>query len=195
MSAEEKILEGIISDATSESEKIVSRAKMQADAVVEAAKEEAKAYSAGVVSAALIKAKAVKDNAESSSALIIRDAKLAKKRDEINKTVAMAKERIASLSDEEYFGKLTSLLRGYAKDGEGILFLGKSDLKRNLALFDALLKKEKINLKIDSTAVDISGGFILKYGNIEYNLSVDAIIAEKKDMLEDTVHTILFSEK
>ena len=57
------------------------------------------------------------------------------------------------------------------------------------------LKKENINVKIADKQADISGGFILKYGSIEYNLSLDAIIDEKKELLEDKINTILFFEK
>ena len=40
---------------------------------------------------------------------------------------------------------------------------------------------------------DIDGGFILKYGGIEQNLSVDAIFEEKKDQMQDLAGKILFS--
>lgn len=195
MGAEEKILEGIISDAVAQGDEIIARAKAQSELALNKAKDETKAYSAEVVSSALIKAKTIKDNAESSAALVVRDGKLSKKREEILKTVELAKEYIASLDDEVYFKKLVSLIKGYAKSEESVLLLGAEDLKRNFALLEAELKKEKINVKISDKPADISGGFILKYGSIEYNLSIDAIIDEKKEFLEDKINTILFSEK
>lgn len=195
MGAEEKILEGIISDAVAQGDEIIARAKAQSELALNKAKDETKAYSAEVVSSALIKAKTIKDNAESSAALVVRDGKLSKKREEILKTVELAKEYIASLDDEVYFKKLVSLIKGYAKSEESVLLLGAEDLKRNIALLEAELKKEKINVKISDKPADISGGFILKYGSIEYNLSIDAIIDEKKEFLEDKINTILFSEK
>ncbi|MBO5873388.1 MAG: hypothetical protein J6Q56_04195 [Clostridia bacterium] len=195
MSAEEKILEGIISDAVAQGDEIIARAKAQSELVLTKAKDETKAYSAEVVSSALIKAKTIKDNAESAAALVVRDGKLAKKREEILKTVELAKKHIASLDDEVYFKKLVSIVKGYAKSEEGVLLLGGVDLKRNTALLETALKKANINVKISDKRADISGGFILKYGSIEYNLSVDAIIDEKKELLEDKINTILFSQK
>ena len=194
MGAEEKILEGIISDAIAQGDEIIARAKAQSELALTKAKDETKAYSAEVVSSALIKAKTIKDNAESSAALVVRDGKLAKKREEILKTVELAKKHIASLDDEEYFRKLLSLVKGYAKSEEGVLLLGGADLKRNITLLETALKKENINVKISDKQADILGGFILKYGSIEYNLSVDAIIDEKKELLEDKINRILFSE-
>lgn len=195
MSAEEKILEGIISDAVAQGDEIIARAKAQSELVLTKAKDETKAYSAEVVSSALIKAKTIKDNAESAATLVVRDGKLAKKREEILKTVELAKKHIASLDDEVYFKKLVSIVKGYAKSEEGVLLLGGVDLKRNTALLETALKKANINVKISDKRADISGGFILKYGSIEYNLSVDAIIDEKKELLEDKINTILFSQK
>ena len=192
MGAEEKILEGIISDAEAQGDEIIARAKAQSELILAKAKDEAKAYSAEVVSSALMKAKTIKDNAESSASLVVRDGKLAKKREEILKTVELAKKHIASLEDEIYFNKLLNLIKDYARSEEGTLLLGGADLKRNIALLEAALKKENINIKIADNQADISGGFILKYGSIEYNLSIDAIIDEKKELIEDKINTILF---
>lgn len=194
MGAEEKILEGIISDAEAQGDEIIARAKAQSELILAKAKDEAKAYSAEVVSSALMKAKTIKDNAESSASLVVRDGKLAKKREEILKTVELAKKHIVSLEDEIYFNKLLNLIKDYARSEEGTLLLGGADLKRNIALLEAALKKENINVKIADNQADISGGFILKYGSIEYNLSIDAIIDEKKELIEDKINTILFSE-
>lgn len=194
MGAEEKILEGIISDAEAQGDEIIARAKAQSELILAKAKDEAKAYSAEVVSSALMKAKTIKDNAESSASLVVRDGKLAKKREEILKTVELAKKHIVSLEDEIYFNKLLNLIKDYARSEEGTLLLGGADLKRNIALLEAALKKENINIKIADNQADISGGFILKYGSIEYNLSIDAIIDEKKELIEDKINTILFSE-
>lgn len=194
MGAEEKILEGIISDAEAQGDEIIARAKAQSELILAKAKDEAKAYSAEVVSSALMKAKTIKDNAESSASLVVRDGKLAKKREEILKTVELAKKHIVSLEDEIYFNKLLNLIKDYARSEEGTLLLGGADLKRNIALLEATLKKENINVKIADNQADISGGFILKYGSIEYNLSIDAIIDEKKELIEDKINTILFSE-
>ena len=69
MGAEEKILEGIISDAEAQGDEIIARAKAQSELVLAKAKDEAKAYSAEVVSSALMKAKTIKDNAESSKVI------------------------------------------------------------------------------------------------------------------------------
>ncbi len=193
MNAEEKILAGIIDEAKADAEKILAAARAEAELIEGKAKQEAKSYSAEQVSKALIKAKALKENAESGSALVIRDAKLAKKREEIIKTVAMAKKKIAEMGDREYFEKLVGLAVTTARQEEGVALLGKADLKRDTNILLSLFKKNNLTLSVSSEPADISGGLILRYGNIEYNLSLDAIIAEKKEHLEDEVLKALFS--
>lgn len=195
MSAEEKILQGILDDAKAQADKILSDGEAVCREITAQTEQMVKSYSATTTSNALISAKNIKQNAESAAELIVRDAKLAKRHSEIEKTLSIAKEKILSLSDKEYFSLLTSLAVKNARKGEeGTLILGKSDLKRNTEEFLKLLKQEEINVQISKTPADISGGFILKYGDIEYNFTIDAVINDKREVLEDKINSILFSE-
>ena len=47
-------------------------------------------------------------------------------------------------------------------------------------------------LSISDEKAPIIGGFILRYGNIEINSSLDAIFEENKEVLTDTVKGILW---
>ena len=47
-------------------------------------------------------------------------------------------------------------------------------------------------LSISKDVAPITGGFILRYGNIEINSSIDAIFEENKEVLTDTVKGILW---
>ncbi len=195
MSAEEKILQGILDDAKAQADKILSDGEAVCREITAQTEQMVKSYSATTTSNALISAKNIKQNAESAAELIVRDAKLAKRHSEIEKTLGIAKEKILSLSDKEYFSLLSSLAVKNARKGEeGTLILGKSDLKRNTEEFLKLLKQEEISVQISKTPADISGGFILKYGDIEYNLTIDAVINDKREVLEDKINSILFSE-
>ncbi len=195
MSAEEKILQGILDDAKAQADKILSDGEAVCREITAQTEQMVKSYSATTTSNALISAKNIKQNAESAAQLIVRDAKLAKRHSEIEKTLSIAKEKVLSLSDKEYFALLTSLAVKNARKGEeGTLILGKSDLKRNTEEFLKLLKQEEISVQISKTPADISGGFILKYGDIEYNLTIDAVINDKREVLEDKINSILFSE-
>ena len=48
-------------------------------------------------------------------------------------------------------------------------------------------------LEISKDTVNIDGGFILKYGNIEINSSIDALFEENKDELIDVVNKMFWT--
>ena len=48
-------------------------------------------------------------------------------------------------------------------------------------------------LEFSGEVRNIDGGFILVYGGIEENCSIDAVFAEKRDELLDQVRKILFA--
>ena len=193
MSAEEKILQGILDDANLQAEKTLNDAAAVCEEIKAQTNQMVKSYSATTTSNALLRAKSIKDNAESAAALIVRDAKLAKRHAEIEKTLNLAEEQIISLPDKEYFTLLAALAAKNAKAQEGTLILGKADLARNVSLFKDLLNKENLNLSVSEIAADIASGFILKYGDIEYNLTLKAVINDKREELEDKINKILFS--
>lgn len=194
MSAEEKILQGILDDANGQAEKIISEANAECKAVLAKGKEESKAYSAKTVSEALRKAKAIKQNADSAAELTVRDARLSKKHEEIEKTLSLAVERIISLPDDKYFSLLCGLAVKNARSEEGTIALGSADLIRDIAVFEKLLKDAGVNARLSKAPAPIKNGFILKYGDIEYNLSLLSVIDDKREALEDKVNSILFAE-
>ena len=194
MSAEEKILQGILQDAKLQADKIIANGKTEETAILEEGKTQAKAYSAQTVSAALIKAKAIKTNAESAANLTVRDIMLAKKHSEIEKTLGLAIDKIVSLPDEKYFSLLCGLAAKNARSQQGVVFLSPADLGRKVSIFEKMLKNAGVNAKISSTPSNIKNGFILSYGDVEYNLSLEAVISDKRDILEDKINSALFAE-
>lgn len=194
MSAEEKILAGISAEAKAQAEQILSEATQRVDEINEAAKAEAKAYSGEVVSAALRRAKTIKENAESASTLVIRDAKLSKKLEEIEKTVSAAKKAIINLPDNIYFTRLAAMAKAEARAETATLYLGSADIKRDVACFKSALDEAGVNAELQDEPAPFDNGVVLKYGDIEYNLSLDSVIAEKRELLEDKINSILFAE-
>jgi len=50
----------------------------------------------------------------------------------------------------------------------------------------------KANIKISDEDMDISGGFILKFGDMEINNTFDALVRSQRDQYEPQVVQILF---
>ena len=195
MTAQEQILKGILDDANKTADDILKNAKEQADVILEAAKKEAKTASGETVSAALKKAVTIKENAESSATLILRDARLKRKIREIEEVLEKATEEICKLSDEEYFDIILKMAKNKADNKNGELFLSATDLaKRNTEYLKDGIKKSGLMLTLSTAPADIKSGFLIKYGDIEINSSFSAIVQEKKELLEDTVNAALFTE-
>jgi V/A-type H+-transporting ATPase subunit E len=81
-----------------------------------------------------------------------------------------------------------------AADEKGTLLLSAKDAGRDSTIFEKKLSKAGVNVVIDSKTADIDSGFVLKYGDIEINMSFGSLLNEKKEQLEDTVNKLLFAD-
>ena len=73
------------------------------------------------------------------------------------------------------------------------MFFNQKDLDRLPKNFQSVLNENDIKAEISNKPADISGGFILKCGDIEENMSFSALLTEKRDKLEDFINRQLFN--
>lgn len=115
----------------------------------------------------------------------------------LRKVIADACDRVKNLDEEKYFGILKNMAEKYLLPREGEICFSKKDLERMPAGFreeiKSLAQKKGGVLEISGETRNIDGGFILIYGGIEENCSIDAMFAEKRDELLDQVRKILFA--
>jgi V/A-type H+-transporting ATPase subunit E len=101
-----------------------------------------------------------------------------------------------SLPQDDYFNSLHALALKYADEGSCFMHLNAADLKRLPDSFagtlKADLKKKNCLLDMSNTAVDIKGGFILVYGDIEINCSFEALLAGREAELKDLIYKHIF---
>ncbi len=191
MNGREKILNRIKSDCDENIKAIELEAQAECDKIIKNAKlqieENDKENSAKVLS----KIAQINAGTKSRIELGIRNAILKKRREEINITLEMIHNTLLNLNDKEYFEALCKLAASM-NGGEGVIYLNEKDLKRVPSDFEAMLKNVGINASLSNDTVDIDGGFILKNGNIEENMSFDAIIAARRDEIEDMINRELF---
>lgn len=186
---------------------IEKKAETEAQAIIHEAEEYCKAYIAREkekisAEAADFEKKAEKDRrlyeskAESGAEAMERNAVLKAKQDNIDLALSKAYEKISNLSPEEYFAVIESLVKQnvLAKDGE-ILF-GKKDLSRMPSDFEkhiaAIAKEKGGNLVLIKEATPISDGFILRYGLIEENCTLNALFETNQNKLKDIALKKLF---
>ena len=190
MTAKEKIIASIIAEAEKSANEIIEDAKKNAQEVSAQIMEQAQKECDAIISAAQVKAETIRKSAESSNHLLRRDKLLALKGELIDGVLCGAAEKINALADKEYFDFLLEIARKTALENSGEIFLSEKDLARDYKDFEKSVKA--LSLTLSKKSADISGGFILKYGDIEINGEIDAIIREKREILVDIANKMLF---
>ncbi len=193
MSGRDVILDRIKSDCDESIKKIDADAEKVCEQIFSESKLQAEKAALEIAKKAELKVKQINASSKSRAELEIRNTLLKKRRCEIDITVSKLLDYLLGLDDDDYFEiiyRLASKLGG--KNGE--ILLNSKDIARLPSDFEEKLSKSGLNAVVCKTAADISGGFILKSGDIEENMDFEALISEKSDELEDLINRGLFSE-
>lgn len=153
-----------------------------------------------------------------------RNALLNTKQECILECIDKSISAIRELPDEEYFDCLIKILEKNVHDDEGIMLLGKNDIHRlpetfpkrvadiagkhggslniwtenNDATDEANANNKTISdysLKLSKRMNNINDGFILIYGNIEENCTLDSLFTTKREELKDAAYRVLFADE
>ena len=191
MTSSEKILAGIAEESKAQADKINSDAEKQAAEITAAAKAEAETDAGKIRAAAEKKAELIINSGKSSAELLKRDTALNCRRELIEKALITVADTVNAYGDKDYFNFLLTLIKKEKLNGKGEVYLSVKDKVRDIAAFKSELSA--LNLTLSDTFADINGGFILKYGDIQINGELSALIHEKRDMLTDELNKALFN--
>lgn len=195
MAGLDKIIEDIRSESAEAVAAITGKAQQERDEALAAAQKEADAKTERILARAKEQADDLIARADSAAMLKRRRLLLQTKQELIAETIGKAKEAILALPAEEYFALLLELVKKNALPKEGELCLSKADFDRLPKDFAQKLVEvlpEGAKLTLSKEDANIDGGFLLKYGGIEQNLSLQEIFEEKKDSMQDAAGKILF---
>ena len=191
MTSSEKILAGIAGEAKTEAEKITAEAEKQAAEITAAARAEAETDAGKIRAAAEKKAELIINSGKSSAGLLKRDTALNCRRELIEKALNFVADTVNAYGDKDYFDFLLTLIKKEKLNGKGEVYLSVKDKARDIAAFKSELSA--LDLTLSDTFADINGGFILKYGDIQINGELSALIHEKRDVLTDELNKALFN--
>ncbi len=165
----QKKAEGILSDAQKQGEDIARKAAAKADA-------DAASYAARIVSQAGMRK---------------RQSVLKTKQDIISEVIEAAYQKLRNQPDDDYFAMILKLIASHAGTGEGEILFSKKDLDRMPKDFAEKAAKcvsaEGASIRVSEETARIDDGFILRYGGIDENCTLKALLAEKRDELSDQV--------
>lgn len=197
MTGVENIVKSIEDDANKLAGKILDDAKLKAESVFKAANQKATGMSLDMTDKAEKIAKLTVERAKSSALIEKKRAILAEKSKIVSDTIDSAKKYLMNLPDCEYFDFLLKIFKNRVSKDSCILIFSKDDLNRmpdNFKLEISKLEKESnIKIEISKIARDFSGGFIISYGEIEENCTIDALFSDNVDSICDELNKILFS--
>ncbi len=192
MNGSERILSRIRTDCDESVRKIETHAQHEHDRIIADAQHRADTQAAAVAEKTAQKRAQLETSSQSRAQLARRNALLKQRRKEIDTTVEELEAYLLGLGDNEYFEaiyRLAAKLRG--KSGE--LFLSKKDLKRLPENFTKRMAAAGVDASVSQTPADITGGFILKCGDVEENMGFAAIISAGRDEIEDLINRELFA--
>ena len=172
-------------------DKINSDAEKQAADIIAAAREEAETDAEKIRAEAEKKAELIISSGKSSAELLKRDTALNCRRGLIEKALNFVADTVNAYGDKDYFDFLLTLIKKEKLNGKGEVYLSIKDKARDIAAFKSELSA--LDLTLSDTFADINGGFILKYGDIQINGELSALIHEKRDVLTDELNKALFN--
>ncbi len=193
MNGEDKILNRIKSDCDKNIRVIEQEAQAECDKILKEAKLQIEQNEKENSSKVLAGIAQINAGAKSKVELEIRNAILKSRREEIDNTVDTVYNKLLRQDDKDYFESLYKLAASL-NGSKGIVYLNKKDLNRVPSGFINRMKESGLDVELGKEAVDIDGGFILKDGDIEENMSFSAVISAKRDDLEDLINRELFAE-
>ena len=180
------IIDKIISDAEKVAAVTISQAQKEVDALLKAAKDKANRQLDQMDRDAHSEADRVKSKEISAADMQAKKAILETKQEILAEIIAEAEQRLVSMEDAEYAKVIGGMLSRLDKSLGTEVIVSKKDAAR---LADVV--KENGFVLSEKTA-DITGGFIVKNGDIEYNYSFESIITVEKEAIRQTAAEILF---
>lgn len=194
----EKIIERIQRDAKAETDNILSQASATANKIIDDAQREADTIRTRMIENAKKEAEQRKQRIISSANLEMRKNILSEKQKAIDSAFSTALNMLQNMNDEEYKKIIKEMIIKNVQTGDEEIILSERDKKRLGQTFVAEInnqlsrKMKKGNLRMSDEVRNISGGFILRRGEIELNSSFDSLFKALREDLEAEVSRILF---
>lgn len=196
MSGLDKIIARISEEAEAKAGAIISEAeKKAADTATESAAKTAEECER-IAKKADALVRNTEERGKASAELRTKQIMLGSKQELMNEVLAEARSRIDGLPDNEYAAFIEKLFSKHVPSEDAVLKLNSRDIARlpeeTLDRMKAEAEAHGAELKISDEPVDIRDGFILDFGGVEENCTIDALIEQNTDDLSDKIRDILF---
>lgn len=194
MTGLEKITTKIQKDSLEEYEGIIQDAKAQAKKLHQETLLQIEEERQHIMQKALEEGNRDIGIAKSSAIASENRAILSAKADVIELIVQKAFDKIDELPDAEYFTLLRRLIKNVEKKDGGELLFNERDLKRLPKSFLEEVNQDvaPFSFTIAKETAMIRSGFVLSYGETEFNCSFEALFEFDADYIRDELSILLF---
>ncbi|MBR4728502.1 MAG: V-type ATP synthase subunit E [Clostridia bacterium] len=196
MTGLEKILDSIRADGDARGAAARAAAQKDCTRMLEEAVKRGEAQAAALTEKAQAERDSILALAQSGAAQQKRQTLLAAKVALLNETLDALLQTMLNLPTEDYFNAVIKLAAENAMAGACTARLNARDLARRPADFEAklaaALKEKGADCALAQETVDILGGVVLVYGDIEINCAFEALVETKADALKAQIGEILF---
>ncbi len=198
MNGIDKIINRIIDEAKSESSKILSDAKKEADEMLKSFKEVAKLEAEEIINQGKAQSAAKVERLEGSAELDNKRVVLQTKQNLIDQAFSRARGLIQQLPSNEYVSFLTDLAASALVDGNEQIVLNSNDLDlHSKEVLEGVNRRARelglpANITLSQKVGKFDGGLIVERGKVETNCTVDALLRNLRDKMSAEVADKLF---
>lgn len=196
MNGIEKIVARLEADSKAEIDALNAETAAQCEAIRQEYSDKAKALFEEKIKAGTAACAAQEERLAGAADMEARKQLLAFKQQLVSKAFEEAERRLADLPREEYIAFLASLAAKAATYGTEELVFNARDAKE---VGSAVAKAAnaalgaKGHLTVSEETRQISGGLIVKQGDIETNCALDMLVAMQRSALASQVAEVLFT--
>ena len=194
MSGIDKLLNRLDADSAKKCGDIIAAAEKQRDDIVFEAETAARKKAADILVQAEKQAEYTVRIAQSQADMRRRQSELKAKVELVNRAADEALNRLESLDTVSFFDVMRDLIVGSAQPGEGVIAMLPQDAAAAPADFINKVNSALTDGKLTIIADDTIGsrGAVLRYGDIDMNLTFRAIFNDKRDEVKSAAGAILF---
>ena len=196
MSGLEKIILSITGEAKEQSEAIIKEAEEEAAAFLSDSKKRADEEAERISQKSRTEVEGIRSRAKASAELKGKQILLSGKQELIAETLENARAYVGKLSDPVYVKLIRAIFNKHVPEKDAVISFNEKDQKRIpaniIASFVQEAKERGAVLTVSVKPADIRDGFILDFGGIEENCSIDALIDENIEEIGDMINKNLF---
>lgn len=183
----------INADAQNQIQTIESENERQVSALLKEADKEAKAAQASYRERFTREEPDISRRREIVSQLDAHKVDLGAKQRLIGESFDAALRLLTDLPKDKYLSFVQTLMEKASQTGEEAILIGKNERHIDQSWVDSYNGSHNARLALSSARLPISGGFVLRNGNIDINCSWDMLIGDIRPELESEVVKQLFS--